>query len=251
MRKAFQGVQNIVRFNWHFYLLAGGGILLLFALSRFVSAPLSLYFQLLSGVILTSTLVSLASSFYIYDCSNLYRFTWLNFPDEGAEQRIINVHAGFDETSVLLKKQFPAAEIIALDFYDPVRHTEVSIKRARRAYPPYSNTQKIDTSAISLEDNYAEMTLAFLSAHEIRDARERSQFFRELNRITKPTGAIVVTEHLQDVPNFLAYNIGFFHFHSRATWYETFKAAELRVSQVFKTTPFITTFVLTPHGTSA
>ena len=73
-------------------------------------------------------------------------------------------------------------------------------------------------------------------------------FFKELNRITKNDGQIVVVEHLQDVANFLAYNIGFFHFHTKATWLKTLYAAGLRVQKEIKITPFITTFILQKNG---
>ncbi len=42
--------------------------------------------------------------------------------------------------------------------------------------------------------------------------KKELSFFNELNRVLKPNGQIVVTEHLRDLNNFLAYNIGFFHF---------------------------------------
>ena len=83
-----------------------------------------------------------------------------------------------------------------------------------------------------------------VSAHEIRDENERVVFFEELKRSLKVNGKIVVTEHLRDVPNFLAYTIGFFHFHSKSSWMRTFRRANLKVLQEAKITPFLTTFVL-------
>ncbi len=65
------------------------------------------------------------------------------------------------------------------------------------------------------------------------------------------TGKIIVTEHLQDRANFLAYNIGFFHFHSRTTWLNTFQSAGLNVADEIKVTPFITTFILDKNGTAS
>jgi hypothetical protein len=60
-----------------------------------------------------------------------------------------------------------------------------------------------------------------------------------------------VTEHLRDPANFLAYTIGFLHFHSRRTWLDTFQSAGLRVEREVKTTPFVTTFFLAKDGNSA
>lgn len=96
------------------------------------------------------------------------------------------------------------------------------------------------------------MVVAMLAAHEIRSAGERAKFFLELQRVTQPDGRIYVTEHLRDLPNMLAYNIGFFHFLSKKSWLDTFEAAHLQVEAVIPTTPFIITFILKKrHGNAA
>jgi hypothetical protein len=92
---------------------------------------------------------------------------------------------------------------------------------------------------------------AFLSAHEIRDEQERVVFFKELGRIVKASGRIIVTEHLRDIPNFLAYNIGFLHFHSKTSWLNTFKESGLRIEKEIKNTTFISTFILVKDATTA
>jgi ubiquinone/menaquinone biosynthesis C-methylase UbiE len=162
---------------------------------------------------------------------------------------IININAGFDETSTSIQSRFSNARLIVFDFYDPKKHTEVSIKRARQAYPPYPNTISITTTEIPLENKSADAVLLILSAHEIRNEKERTIFLKELNRILKQNGSIYVMEHLRDIPNFLVYNIGFFHFHSRSTWLRSFSQADLTVQKEIKTTPFITTFALHKNGT--
>jgi ubiquinone/menaquinone biosynthesis C-methylase UbiE len=92
---------------------------------------------------------------------------------------------------------------------------------------------------------------AILSAHEIRNDEERNSFFKELRRALTATGQIIVTEHLRDTANLLAYNIGFFHFHSKKTWLNTFHSAGLSVASEIKITPFITTFILDKNGTAS
>jgi ubiquinone/menaquinone biosynthesis C-methylase UbiE len=85
----------------------------------------------------------------------------------------------------------------------------------------------------------------------VRDAAERAAFFAELRRVTRPDGAIIVVEHLRDTANFLAYTIGFLHFHARRSWLATYQAAGLRVTQEVKITPFITAFILRADAASA
>ena len=76
-------------------------------------------------------------------------------------------------------------------------------------------------------------------------------FFKELRRIVKPLGRIVIAEHLHDLPNFLAYTVGFFHFLPCATWLKTFRSAGLGITDGAKVNPFITAFTLAKHGTAS
>lgn len=247
-RKPFQGVFNIIRFNWHFYLLSTVLLLALLLLSGFLNSMFQPYLYILIALILLTTGISLFVSFYIYDLSGLYKLNWLNGYLEPENSKIVNINAGFDETSGLLRNKFKKAEIIVLDFYDPNKHTEVSIKRARKAYPPYPGTQAVKSVHLPLANNSIDKSFALLSAHEIREENERVAFFKELNRIAKPGGQIFITEHLRDFNNFLAYNFGIFHFHPRSTWIRTFNQAGFKLRKEVKSTPFITTFILESNG---
>jgi hypothetical protein len=94
-RKPFQGITNIIRFNWHFYVIAVVLSLL------FIWVNLFIVYLILAG-----TLLSLFVSYYIYDHSTLYSLNWINSIQP---QKIINIHAGFDETSALLAAKYPNA----------------------------------------------------------------------------------------------------------------------------------------------
>lgn len=246
MRKPFQGVLNIVRFNWHFYVFAFVLVLGLFFVANYFAPPVRTVLILLGILATASTLISLLASFYVYDLAGLYNFTWLD--QQNATNTVVNINAGFDETSTLLKAKFKQAELIVLDFYDPSKHTEISIKRARKAYPPFPGTQQVETKNLQLLDDSVDKIFVILSAHEIRDESERVTFFNALKRAIKPTGQIYIIEHLRDVPNFLAYNIGFFHFYAKSTWLKTFRDAGLNLKQEIKLTPFISNFILDKNG---
>jgi ubiquinone/menaquinone biosynthesis C-methylase UbiE len=250
VRKKYQGIYNIIRFNWHFYALSALFVVLVL-LTKYYSTSLSILADILLLLIAWAVVVSLAVSFYIYDLSDLYTFSWLDNLKKAENEKIINIHAGFDETSQLLKNKLATAELQVADFYDPAKHTAISIRRARKAYAAFPKTQKVNTSNLPMQDNSADKVFAILSAHEIRNEKERIAFFNELRRILKPSGQIIVTEHLRDTANFLAYNFGFFHFHSRASWLNTFRSAELTVLRQVKITPFITTFILEKNATAS
>ena len=251
LRTPLQGVGNVVRFNWHFYLGALAAALGLAALALAGPAALRPVAGLLLALALLPILLSLLITAYIYDFSGLYRFDWL-LVLRPAPAALLTVSAGFDEISAPLARRYPAAHLLAADFYDAARHTEVSIRRARRAYPPYPGTQALDTRApLPLPTGSIDLAVAFLAAHEIRDAAERAGFFREIARVLAPGGTVVVTEHLRDPANFLAYTIGFLHFHSRRAWLATFRAAGLRVAREVKITPFITSYFLHRNDSAA
>lgn len=244
-RKPLQGVLNIIQFNWHFYLMAGFLIVGVFWLMDMLPQAIKAFTFSIALATIFSLVLSLLVSFYIYDFSSLYQLKWM---DNANSKKILSINAGFDETSEIMLSKFPDCELVVCDFYDPEKHTEISIKRARKKYPPKKGTLQISTHKLPFEDNTFDSIVAVLSVHEIRETNERTIFFEELNRVLKPKGEIVVTEHLRDFYNFLAFNIGFFHFHSRNSWLENFKEAKLQLDQEIKTTPFVTTFKLIKDG---
>lgn len=206
-------------------------------------------FWLFLALGIIANITSLVASWYIYDFSNLYSLKWLSERDkklqlEQSNKLILNIHAGFDETSSILRNYYPEASIQVMDFYDPNQHTEVSIERARRAYRHFPDTIPIVSNKIPLDSNSADKIFLLLAAHEIRNQEERETFFKECKRILRAQGSIIVLEHLRDFPNFLVYTIGFFHFHSHRTWLNTFHTAGLTLRAEKKVTPFLSYFEL-------
>jgi ubiquinone/menaquinone biosynthesis C-methylase UbiE len=246
MRKPFQGVSNIVLFNWHFYVIAFSIIIISVFAASYFDNSLKRFIYCVCILVAGSTITSLLVSFYVYDYSGIYTIKWID--QRHTESLIVNINAGFDETSTPLNNKFANAKLVTLDFYNAEKHTEVSIKRARKAYPPFPGTQQIETSYFQTPDNSADKIFVIFSAHEIRNESERIAFFKELKRVIKPDGEIYITEHLRDIPNFLAYNIGFLHFYTKGSWYKVFESAELEIVREIKLTLFISTFILSKNG---
>lgn len=246
-RKPFEGVWNVVRFNWHFYAIVFGFmglILMIFPMFPDFYQALSLT---LVFIMIMPVLISLFVTFQVYDNTTLYEMEWLQ--EYGEDINIASFNAGFDETTLLMRDKKPKANVTALDFFDPEHHTEISIKRANKAYPHLPGTLKIRTSEIPLEKNTVDLAIGFLSMHEIRDENERIVFFKNLKTILKQDGEILLIEHLRDIPNFLAYNIGFVHFLSKATWQRTFEEAGFYVQEEERINPLMSKFRLT-YGTT-
>lgn len=243
-RNILTGVGNIIRFNRGFYAAGIGMITMLLVIASFTEGPVKWWMNMLAMAGFIPLFLSLAVSWYVYDLSGFYTLNWLKYPVDPKPGIILNIHAGFDETSVLIKKKFPGAVMKVHDFYDPEKHTEISIERARKAYSPYPGSIGINTDFIPEPDNSVDVVFLIFAAHEIRDKEERTRFFKEIKRVLKQDGSVHVVEHLRNLPNFLAYTVGFLHFHSAATWQQTFAKSGLSIKKTYSINPFVKYYIL-------
>ncbi len=249
-RTPLQGLSNVVRFNWPFYGAAGAGLVVGMACALWFGA--TFLGGLAAGLVIGGGLVTLSSlvaTYWVYDASGFYDLAWLPqvLRESGVTtppSRVINISAGFDEFTLLLRERYPEAEIVPTDFYDPSLHTEASISRARAAYPSPPDTVQIETQSASAKLGGADLIVAVLSAHEVRDEAERITFFEQLATVIGDSGRIVVVEHLRDLPNALAYTIGVGHFHTHVAWLRTFASADLTVLDERRHTPLLRIFTL-------
>src|ERR1700704_790809 len=106
-RRKFQGVINILSFNRHFYVFGLSVLALLFA-SRLFFNWSDTIFWLIIIAFLYGLLMPLIVSAYVYDFSGFYDFNWLNnqIKDDKGLKLIVNINAGFDETSFIIKNKF-------------------------------------------------------------------------------------------------------------------------------------------------
>lgn len=245
-RSRFQGLSNILRFNWHFYVLAILLFIVVLMLLPYFSEQLQSMALIGLGLASFSILNSLLVSYYIYDYSDLYQLKWIS---NSSATKILNLSAGFDETSALLRHKFPTAVVYAADFYDPQKHTEVSIKRARKRYPASADTIRVNSSSLPFPHETFDLICCIFAAHEIRNQQERVLFLKQLDRVLTSEGSIIITEHLRDFNNFLAFQIGFFHFYSDACWRRIFNDAGLSLVMHRKINPFVISYTLQKQST--
>lgn len=242
-RKGFEGVRNILCFNRHFFIF---GILVLAVIigSKSLWDWNSDWFW--TGIIVTvyGLTAPLIVSWVVYDLAGFHSFKWLQTMGlEDLEQNInLNIHAGLDETSQTLTRILPKSKLQVYDFYRSDKHTEPAIVRTRKVSFIYPNTQQISSSSIPLDDNTVNTIFLLFAIHEIRNPDERVLFLRECRRVCKSNGRVIIVEHLRDLPNFMAFNIGFLHFYSRSTWTKALNKAGFDYISEEKFTPFLSIF---------
>jgi len=241
LRAPYQGVTQIVQYNWPFYVSA--------ALSVGVSAlalkylPLPRWAKHLGFVGLASasfwTVASLYVSYLVYDASDLYTWKWLKewFPE--APNRWVNIHVGLDESTPTLRELFPNTHGTVLDIYDPSIMTEPSIARARKLTPPKEQAVKATLSSFPLSTGSADAVFVIFAAHEIREAPQREQFFQEIRRVLRPNGRLVLLEHARDWINAIAFGPGVFHFLPKEEWSRLANKTGFRERAERTFTPFV------------
>lgn len=136
-RKPFQGVTNIIKFNWHFYVIAVIVAIISIFCNRFLVSVFHFVNKIFITLGITSVIISLLVSWYVYDYYNLYSLSWLDQINIVSGKKIININAGFDETSAIIAQKYKPSNLTVLDFFDPILHTEISIARARKIYAAY------------------------------------------------------------------------------------------------------------------
>ena len=238
-RSKFQGLRNVVRFNYDMYIKAA----IVLGLAFTIPWPQEILWLVRLGALGASyfLLSSLAASHYIYDRSDLYGWSWMldRFP---ALESIVNIHSGFDETTSQLRELYPEADLTTLDFYDPTIITEPSIEIARKLYPSPKSVQ-VKSDDLPLDSGQEKFICCILAAHELREQHQKVAFLREVKRSLQVEGHFLMLEHMRDTANFLAFGPGFVHFFSRRTWVDALTEAGLSIREEFTLTPFLRGFV--------
>lgn len=243
-RGRFQGVWAVVRFNWPFYLASCLVIVIGMILWSHLSGWLGLVVLTGTAFAFWLTIASLFASWWVYDVSDLHRYGWLSRAAGKPSGRWINAHSGFDETTAALKERLPG-EWIILDHFDPVCMSEPSIHRAKKLYPPLPETQRSPFDHWPVANASIDGVFGLFAIHELRTHADRVKWLAEARRVLAEDGRVILIEHVRDFANLLAFGPGFLHFHSVETWQSSWQEAGFRLSDSFRISPWLRTFILT------
>lgn len=245
-RCRFDGLWQIARYNWPQYagaalvILAAGTWLCFGTESLGWLRPAVWIAALLAG---WWSLASLVASHWIYDVSELYRWTWIPSMLSAKPRNWLNLHAGLDESSVALRELFPGSAGHICDFYDAAEMSEPSIQRAR-AEQGSPSAQHISHHRFPFGEEAFDTVFLLFAAHELRLALSREALFLEIRRVLAPLGTILLVEHVRDLANFAAFGPGFLHFMPGNEWRRLAKIAGLEIAKEQRITPFVKIILL-------
>jgi SAM-dependent methyltransferase len=242
----FAGTLTIVQMNWPRYVLAGV-IVVTTAMPIAFDLPPAIRVALWSAASLALfwVIMSVVGAHIVYDRSDLFTWRWMRDVLEVAPTRWINIHAGLNSLPrPIISRLFPKATGLSVDIFDPTEMTEASIHRARVALPmdPHSLPGRFDHLPIYCGD--ADVAFIILAAHELRRDESRLALFRELHRVVRAGGTVVLVEHVRNLANFIAFGPGAFHFFSRRNWMRAATAGGFDLTRELSFLPLVHAFIL-------
>src|SRR4051794_22034142 len=103
-RRKFQGALNILSFNRHYYVFGCIVLVMLFISREFVNWSDTAFWVVIAAF-LYGLIMPLIVSAYVYDFSGYYDLHWLSqmIRTKQSANLIVNINAGFDETSFIIK----------------------------------------------------------------------------------------------------------------------------------------------------
>ena len=242
-REAFQGVRQIVMFNWPLYALAMAALASTSFVIQRVPDGWAGRNVLCAGAGLASFWIaaSLAVSWFVYDRSPLMTGRWIPGALGIRPRTWLNLHAGLDEWTPALRALLPESHGRTLDIFDQGAMSESSISRARR---DAQRSEHADFRHLPAASGAVDAVFLVFCAHELRAHAARCELFGEVSRVLACGGRVIVVEQLRDWRSFLAFGPGFLHFHSDGAWRRCFAHARLPIVVESSVTPFVRVFVL-------
>jgi hypothetical protein len=237
-RTRLAGVRMVLRYNWPLYLTGVAATGAAAAVASAPQIPGVVRHAGLTGAVAGTWLsaASLVATWWAYDHSELYRWTWLEraLPDPPRDWLV--VHAGLDEASPALRERWPQARGATLDVHAGRLPMTASLARARRVTRA---GHRPDGAAEIGEAGQLDAVVAFLSAHELRRRADRDQLIRELTGPLRPGGRLVIVEHVRDVRNAIAYGPAVTHFLPSGEWRRAIRQGGLEIVHDERLTPFL------------
>jgi SAM-dependent methyltransferase len=161
----------------------------------------------------------------------------------GDPARYCVISTGLDEISPALQHRYPEAERQLIDLYDRRWTDGGSIGRARASAPPDPEARPASPGRLPADSASFDAVFLVFAAHELRDPSLRTDLFREVARVLRPGGSLLLVEHCRDLANISMYGPGAWHFYPRREWLRLTREAGLRLATETSMTPLIRAWV--------
>jgi SAM-dependent methyltransferase len=239
-RRSFQGVLQILSFNWPYYAASVCGLIVVAVVSKLRKWPRSLAALVWIGCggVAWWTGASLVASHWVYDRSPLMKWSWVSALLAKRPRRWVNIHSGLDESTLALTALFPDSPGMTFDIFDEREMSEHSIRRARKEASAVTATPAHYT-ALPLSDASIDAVFLFFAAHELRAPVSRERLFGEIARVLAPGGRLILAEHTRDAANLAIFGPGFWHFLPRGEWLRLANLSGLKVDRELTITPLV------------
>lgn len=241
----FEGMLQILRFNWMQYTAGALTVCLATLVVATVAMPAWVSVMMIGGTAMAVfwLVASLVVSHWIYDRSSVFDVRWVSDVIVTPVQRYANIHFGFDTGTEPARAGFPDAVGTTWDVFDHDATRERSLLRAR-ATATVVPEDACDFRNLPASDESFDAVFLMLTAHELRDRGLRERFFGELARLLAKGGSVVIVEHARDLANFVAFGFGFVHFLPASEWLRLADVAGLTTVHEHRITPFVRAIVL-------
>jgi ubiquinone/menaquinone biosynthesis C-methylase UbiE len=212
-RNRYQGTARHVYAQWPGYLLRYGGLILAFLM---IGVGLTSGWQVLValGIVLLSAvfflmLAALWTAHRLYDADGLQSDDLLFAMSQAQPtDKLANIDLGLRQQAIMLSRHLTTGKITVIDVYNPQLATGSSLARARLQAPSSKQDPRLTwsdghISLLPMPD--ASVTAVFMSQvlSEFGQHGDQQMLLREIRRILKPGGRLLITEQTASWLNWL------------------------------------------------
>lgn len=209
----YQGTATHIYAQWPGYLLRYGG--LIFAL-LLIGAGLTLRLPVLTalGIILLAAvfflmIAALWTANRLFDADSQQVIDLLFAMSQSRPtDHFATIDLGLRQQAILLSSRLTTGRITVVDVYNPQLTTDSALARARRQAPPAKQDPRLDWydgqfNLLPLPDSSVEAVFVFQALSEFSQHGDRKIMLREIRRILKPNGRLLLAEQTASWLNWL------------------------------------------------
>jgi SAM-dependent methyltransferase len=222
----YRGMLRYVSAHWPSHLFGSGCAVLLLILIIFslVNGWYSITFLALALLIILIYFLaaSLWTAHQIYDQETLGRLIRsLHLIDP--EETIVDIHLCSKSTAVWISRLLTTGQVIAIDVYNPQITSGSHLKRLRRSElkpepDPRLSWRDADFSLLPLPDKSVPAVTLVESLSEFWQEGDRQKLLKEIYRILKPEGKLLLVEQMSTTANLLLKGPGIFRLRPMNYW---------------------------------